>query len=148
MLTEDNYAQFVDKVTPQWLAGFFDGEGSVCASFDNQNRFKLSIELTQKNKYILILVMFKFAGSFRVQKSKNGNYHKLAWYNKDSIKILEYIKDYVIVKKQLVEHGLELAKTFEDKESFNLSQETKNLRHDLRSKILNINQANREKLVV
>jgi hypothetical protein len=148
MLNEDNFLDYCHLITPQWLAGFFDGEGSVCAFFDGQ-RFKLQVELTQKNKYILCLVALKFSqGTIRLQKSVKGSYHKLAWHNGNCISLLEYIAPYCIFKSEIVNEALKLSKMF-NQDGFSRIDDTERLeRETLTNKIQKINDDNKNLKVV
>jgi len=114
---------FVARLSPQWLAGFFDGEG--CVTFidrvlpDGRKNILVRVSISQKEVGILAIISLKFPAckidSFKqpYKGDKPGGHtaHQLYWNGSKVIPFLEYIKDHVIVKKRQVELGLELAYT-------------------------------------
>jgi hypothetical protein len=81
----------VYDITPQWLAGFFDGEGMV-GIYNNS----LEVKISQKDPTILVLIASKF------NHCSWGNSQKAAelrFYGSSALEILEYITPYAIVKK-------------------------------------------------
>lgn len=91
----------VYEITPQWLAGFFDGEGLVAIYQDNRkNCCGLTVKIAQKDPSILMLIAAKFNNASWGSSQKCG---ELRYYGKNSREILEYIRPYVIVKKTQVE---------------------------------------------
>lgn len=114
MLTENNMIELAARVTPQWVAGFVDGEGSISARYiADTNVHSVRITVTQKNPIILALLLVRFPGGISqtsTNKLKHGTFtksHFITWNGKAARGILETIKDHVIVKKSLVELALE-----------------------------------------
>jgi LAGLIDADG DNA endonuclease family protein len=97
----------IDKITPGWLAGFFDGEGCVSIG-NNCGCINIHVSITQSNLLILEAIASKFGGGPYVQDKR---YRKIAyslqWGGKASQRVLEYIKDHVIIKKDRVDLALE-----------------------------------------
>jgi hypothetical protein len=112
-IDENTLLEAVDRLTPQWLAGFFDGEGCVYAKIDPRNRTWMKVELTQKDPTILGLIALKFEVSesrSRVSPTKSGattTGHTIMWSGNQAVEFLEYIKPHVIVKRRLVELALD-----------------------------------------
>lgn len=151
MIDASNFLNYVDRITPQWLAGFFDGEGSISSSFDNYGNVKLRVEVSQKNEYIIYLIMMKFPGTIvkTLQNTKLGKntHHRIHWDGKQSIPFMEYIKDYTIVKHNLVTTALELARLFQQGNA-KISVEANKERNLLKDRLNGINDSNRRLNVV
>jgi len=114
MLTENNMIELAARVTPQWVAGFVDGEGSISARYsEDTESFSVRLQVTQKNPIVLALLLVRFPGGItnsQVNKLKYGTFtksHFITWNGRSAKGILETIKDHVIVKKSLVELALE-----------------------------------------
>lgn len=106
---------FIDRdnafmnITPQYLAGFIDGEGCFKASILHRRRrpeASVSIEITQVNLHILELIHAEYGGT--ICKRSNGtnkhnkiNYiYKLNWRSLDDIHaLLLIIAPYLICKQ-------------------------------------------------
>ncbi len=100
------------RVTPQWLAGFFDGEGYVAAQKGaNAASYSVRVFLYQKEPKVLALVQFLYGGnsSYRVRRGRKQGCHELHWYGKAALPLLRVIKDHVICKRRQVEAGIEMA---------------------------------------
>lgn len=152
MITPENMLQYMDRVTPQWIAGLFDGEGCVSSSLDSYGNVKLRVEIAQSNIHVLQLICTKVPGTIFSAKQKNksgtvSDVHRIRWNDGGCLKILEYIKDYVIIKHTLVETGIKLSQLFM------YSLHNKGIAADIvrqerslcRDKIVEINAANRAK---
>lgn len=75
MLRNEDTIAALPRITPEWLAGFFDGEGSVSAELAYNKYATVTITLTQKDPKILALIMLKYnAGSFKPYTGVNGGY--------------------------------------------------------------------------
>lgn len=96
------------RITPQWLAGFFDGEGTVCTRDGNSGVPGVVVSISQKDSVILSLIHVMFDGGSL--STNNRNVSGVEWSGRDCIKILEFVKDHVICKRKQVELGLEIAK--------------------------------------
>lgn len=69
-----------------YVAGFFDGEGSINLSLKANTTFRsVSVTLAQKRKDILAEIQTVFGGKLTLQKK---GYHTLEFCGKDSIKPL------------------------------------------------------------
>ena len=94
-------------LTAEYLAGFFDGEGCISGSTCNGNS-NLSITITQRKSEILYMIDKRFPtkrGVFPKGGTKRPCF-RLAWGLNEAKPLLEYIKDYVIIKKSQVELAL------------------------------------------
>jgi len=58
---------------------------------------------------MLLLVAFKFPGTFTVHKKDTGNVHSIQWSMRGALPFLNYIKNHVIVKHELVLKAIALA---------------------------------------
>lgn len=99
------------EITTQYIAGFFDGEGSIGIYKNSNNGFGLRTQLTQNKTYtIMPLIEYlksKFGGNVSMQKTLSDNY-KYNWQlNSDSAVIfLEEIFPFLILKKQQASLGI------------------------------------------
>jgi hypothetical protein len=112
----------LERLTPEWLAGFFDGEGCVSASTSNGRRGELRnprliVHVTQSDYQLLSLIAMKFSpdGCMYSPVRKRGGHEKRPIYcvsfgGKSCLPFLEYIAPHVILKRKLVLWGIEMAK--------------------------------------
>lgn len=106
------------KLTAEWLAGFFDGEG--CVSIRQGHRtggFCLKVNLTQANFPLLKAIADKYEASgpyTKCRKTKTGKestVYEISWQGKYAKPILELLRNLVIVKQRQVELALEFIDT-------------------------------------
>jgi len=117
MLTLDNAIEFVARITPQWVAGFVDGEGCINARWQKDTHVhSVRLTITQKNPAIIFLLYTVFPGghiSIQNNKLRHGthtiSYH-ITWHGRRMLPLLEAVKDSVVIKKELVELALEFCK--------------------------------------
>ena len=102
----DVLLDFVARLSPQWLAGFFDGEGCV-GVYTNGNSTKLDVSVAQKDPGILAIISLKFPS--KVTYAKKDGTHHIAWCGRNALPFLEFIKDHTIVKKRQVDLAIEFA---------------------------------------
>ena len=106
MMQEDDIPISFDRLTPEWMAGFFDGEGSVMAqSWDGRNS-TAGFTLTQKDPKILAMIMAKFCGvgEFDPYKGANGAIcHRWRVRGRPALSFLKTIQPHVICKKRQVD---------------------------------------------
>jgi hypothetical protein len=103
------------RVTPQYVAGFFDGEGCVYAHLGGTQARRhpgIWVSLSQNDVTPLALIALKYPGCAGPTPSKNT--FTLVWSGRNCIPILEAIQDLVIVKKVQVDAGIELARLMGD----------------------------------
>ena len=108
MADQEKIVSMLQRIDPIYLAGLFDGEGSVCSN----RQLNLKVNLTQANEDLLLAIA-QYVGCGNVHgprkatKSRKGVYD-ITWCGKNAEKFLEMIKDYVIVKRHQVELCLQL----------------------------------------
>jgi len=107
----------LERLTPQWLAGFFDGEGCVSASMSGVRNPRLIVSITQSDFQLLNLIAMKFSpdGCMYTPVRKGAQREKrpcwiLSFGGKSCLPILDYIAPHVILKRKLVIWGIEMAK--------------------------------------
>lgn len=121
-LVQDELQIAAERLTPQWLAGFFDGEGCVSASISGLRNPRLIVHITQSDPLLLSLIALKFGGNGTLyspkrkfaQKEKKPCYI-ISFGGKACLPILEYIRPHVILKRKLVEWGIEMAKLTDER---------------------------------
>jgi hypothetical protein len=116
-LRQDELEIAVQRLTPQWLAGFFDGEGCVSASISGLRNPRLIVHLTQSDAELLALIALKFGGNGCVYRPiRKGAQHEkkpcyiISFGGKACLPILEFIYPHVILKRKLVGWAIEMAK--------------------------------------
>lgn len=130
--------EYVSRLSLQWLAGFFDGEGCVSVSIESSNgNTHLVVVLPQKNPAPLVVISLKFPAKLKCH-SKDKT-HFIRWFGKDALPILEFIKDYVFVKKREVELGIEFISLIGQKKVM-VSDENHKRRCEIMAELKKLNQ--------
>jgi len=119
-MTNEELVIATERLTPQWLAGFFDGEGTVVA-FRRHSKadgiFTIQVALYQSDVKILSLIAMKFPGVFlgptATKKDARRPVYELRSCGQKTIPFLESIKDHVICKHRQVVAALAIAKMME-----------------------------------
>jgi hypothetical protein len=111
MLNENELLEIAPRLTPQWLAGFFDGEGCVSA-YRNGAMYNIKVILAQSDPVFLSVIALKFPNGNFMQKQRDRlsprPCYRIQWGGRSGIPILEFIKDHVLIKKIQVEAALEM----------------------------------------
>jgi len=111
MLQNSDAVAAVSRITPQWIAGFFDGEGTICAYF-SKNQTHIHVSFTQKDPKILALISLKYGGG--TLSSKKGSSKATCWSlnfgGTSCLPVLYDIKDHAVVKRRQVELGIEFCR--------------------------------------
>lgn len=111
-LHESEFLESLNRITPQWLAGFFDGEGCV-SCVRHRGMPALRVDLIQAEYNILHLIGLKFDRQ-PTAKTRRNIKHKQGWClsfgGKSALPFLEFIKPHVVLKRKLVDWGIEMAK--------------------------------------
>ena len=108
-----------NKITIQWLAGFFDGEGSVCIRRHNGNRWQLRVNLTQANFELLSAVAAKYGASYgpytktrKTKLGKDSTVYEIGWASRKAmLQILHLLDGVVIAKARQVRLAIEFLET-------------------------------------
>jgi hypothetical protein len=116
--SQEKLLEVVARMTPQWIAGFFDGEGCVSPKIEHHGTIaNVRVSVTQKDPTILSLIGLKFPGghfSIKNRQIASGKAttvtHELMYTGASCQALLEYIKDHSIVKKEQILLGLDMCK--------------------------------------
>jgi hypothetical protein len=148
MIDEVNFMDCMTKVSPQWLAGFFDGEGCVHARVNAKGNTLVRISITQRNKFVLSLVCTKFLPTEfrnRISVLKNGTETtetwEAIWVGESAVDLLRYIAPYSVVKQKLISLAIEFYSLVGGVGS-KISEVSKIKREELVSEIKRINDLN------
>jgi hypothetical protein len=113
-------------LSPQYLAGFFDGEGMVSICYVRKRiwksdptkktfGFRAVVGIANTHKPILELIKQEFGGDMYLNKRTNPNWQPVwAWKltgKNAQIKFLQFIEPFVVVKRQPVLLGLQYLST-------------------------------------
>jgi hypothetical protein len=105
-----------------YLAGLFDGEGTVCISTshnkNNTTIFQMNVKIANTNLELMQWLISNFGGMYSVSCSKNKNNCKTqyAWMPKgknNRIAVLETMLPYLVIKKRQALIGLEFERVYE-----------------------------------
>jgi hypothetical protein len=151
----------LERLTPQWLAGFFDGEGCVTVTMSGVTNPRVMVSITQQDYNLLYAIWKKFCEPNTgclykpVRKKSRGNEQDvwlLHFTGKSCLPILETIAPYVILKRKLVGWGMEMARLTQErgKGGSTLPQENRNRRLELMKLVRDENKGSRsgEELVI
>lgn len=103
------------KLAPEYMAGFFDGEGSVYACWRRLGKSTRSPTLTvcisNTDKIVLDLHQEQFGGSIYKRKARGNRQDCWQWVlsAKMAVPFLESIQPYVVIKSGVVNAALEYA---------------------------------------
>lgn len=104
------------RITPAWLAGFFDGEGSICGMYAKQPRAdgnihkipRIFVGLSQKNLPLLETVKGIYGGTLGVQRTRGAiSCRHLHWYGRSALPLLNAIQPHLVVKREQADLCLE-----------------------------------------
>jgi hypothetical protein len=117
-LLDNEIAIAIDRLSPQWLAGFFDGEGCVTVTMSGVRNPRVMVSITQQDYNILKAVWEKFCVPdtgclYKPVRKKSRGKEMDCWLlhftGKSCLPILRAIQPYVILKRKLVDWGIEMA---------------------------------------
>lgn len=100
------------KLSKQYIAGFFDGEGCVSSSayfkegkYEKEPRVYLKISVTQKDPRVLYKIKEKYGGTVRIHSWKDGRM-LYSWNLTGKMKMLNFLTDivkYSVQKREQIE---------------------------------------------
>lgn len=144
------------KLTPEWLAGFFDGEGCICISIHGRYQ-SLRINITQADHELLQAIKEKYGASYgpyrkgrRTRSGRGSVVYEIGWYGNKCRSILELLQPLVIKKAAQVEIALKFLDLMWSRGGNNrviekFSSGTFHLREELRLQLRDINHAGPKK---
>lgn len=103
------------KLDIKYIAGFFDGEGSVSiahtpnGSKSGRRQFRLLVGIAQKSRPVLDAIQEKFKGTVHLRKTLHG-VHQLQLNERQAEAFLKAIRKHVIIKRDVVDLALEYRK--------------------------------------
>ncbi len=106
------------KTELAYLAGLFDGEGSIFITKKVKGlsvpRHCLIVDLAMCNEYIPNLLKFNFGGSVHVRIAKDEN-HRMSWQwratTREALHFIEIILPYLRLKRNEAELGIAFQKS-------------------------------------
>lgn len=103
------------KITPEYIAGFFDGEGCVATSVGRNGVGKIQVILTSTDEHILKLVKSKYGGGiYKKIKYKEHHSDAFSWQSSKCRSFLEDIFPFLILKRKQVRLALEFLDTIDN----------------------------------
>lgn len=141
----DEILESAARFTPQWLAGFFDGEGSVRVKACDSRITRLCVNITNSDLRSLTLIGLRFAacGPYPVNgKKEHKKLYQVSWSGKSAKPVLEFIKDHVIIKRERVLLGIQMAELTGER-GHDVSEENKLERERIAALVTAMNDAPR-----
>lgn len=114
----------IERMTPQYLAGFFDGEGCITVTMSGVTNPRVMVSITQSDYNILWAIWKTFCepntGCLYQPCRKNPRGKEqpcwlLHFTGKSCLPILKAIEPYVILKRKLVTWGIEMAQLTQER---------------------------------
>jgi hypothetical protein len=114
----------LERLTPQWLAGFFDGEGCITVTMSGVTNPRVMVSITQQDYNILYAIWEKFCTTrtgclYKPTRKKSRGNEQDCWLlhftGKSCLPILRTIEPYVILKRKLVIWGIEMAQLTQER---------------------------------
>jgi hypothetical protein len=108
-----------------WLAGFFDGEGTVSVKYEKPSGTHKSpviypyIGLSNTNKKVIDLIISLFPTQIKITKYRPNErckpVYRLEWTKNHAIMLLKLIKPYLIIKTEQARLCINLLRTYYNK---------------------------------
>ena len=142
----------IARMTPQWLAGFFDGDGhvSVCRTVVNPARnmylrLKCTFTGTDSGTLSLIASIYGLRGPY-LKKSKKykHNVYELGLTGKHCATLLRKILPYVVIRRKQVELALKFDEVMHIGSGCRLTEEQARQGIEIRWQISELNGAGRK----
>jgi hypothetical protein len=95
------------KLTPQYIAGFFDGEGSITVT----KALGLQVCVSQNDQNILYAIAQYFGcGTISTSGARRGHKicYTLRWCGKNASGVLEKLKEHLVLKQARAELAIQL----------------------------------------
>lgn len=102
----------LDRVTLQWLAGFFDGEGCVGVYSSHEGRYHITVTISQKNYGILAEIkrLHPIFGGPYPSRTRRGSF-TITVNGRRGIEFLEAIEPFLVLKADQVALAIKTVKT-------------------------------------
>lgn len=126
-------------LSPEYLAGFFDGEGWISVGSSGRKSGNIIVGICNRDRILIEMIRVQFPNCSIQHKNESGNWaaiDTLQWSGLDCVQILSFIVDHLHIKKEAAILGIELAKLQPPKgKKPRVSEEMFNRRVALGSKI-------------
>ena len=99
------------RVTPEYIAGFLDGEGSFCINTGNRKAkrggkkypyYKVCVQVTSTQREIMDILQARYGGSYSAAKDQRPQ-NKPSWHwtvaHQQARKVVEEVLPHLILKK-------------------------------------------------
>ena len=119
-----------DKDFYQWLAGFWEGEGSFCiVKHNNKKNFRFIFQISQDNIGPLIYIKNKLStGHIATSTTLEKKHYNFRICKQDEIiRIINYILPFLVFKKDIVLEKLDRLRKYKEymKEKYKLKNQIK-----------------------
>jgi hypothetical protein len=108
-MNEGEALEALARATPQWLAGFFDGEGCVSVRQPHPgDPPTVRVTIAQAEPKVMAVIAFKFSLRIIENVVKGRRYFGVSVCGRSALPFLNTIKDFVVCKRRQVEAAIEL----------------------------------------
>jgi hypothetical protein len=111
-----------EVVTPQWLAGFFDGEGCIsCTVAGKARRVILRLSLVNTDYALMRLIATQYHGQFVYRKAAKATWKRachVVWTNTQATELLKQIGSLLMLKRRQAELAQEFLALRDDPNRF------------------------------
>ena len=111
-------------ISPEWLAGFFDGEGCISATVaGKRRRVILRLSLVNTDYAVMRTIAVEYNGQFVVRKASRPGWktpYHVIWTNTQAKSLLAKIGHLIILKRQQVKLALAFLELRDSPERFTL----------------------------
>jgi hypothetical protein len=92
----------MNKIDLAWVAGFWEGEGSIgCYNAKASKSYQFVVTFTQKNRLILEWLKKHFGGSIGYKVDNNSHYWSLCLSKANAIHCIELLRPYIKMPRRL-----------------------------------------------
>jgi hypothetical protein len=134
--------EYIDyDISPKYLAGMMDGDGSFSCAIKYPNYVK--VEISQCDFLVIYLIQKKFPGLITkvVGNEQKRNQYKITYVNSSALPILEFIKEYLLLKKEQCMLCIENINTMRNIENVDILKENA-------ENIIKLNKNHNEKTIL
>jgi hypothetical protein len=138
------------RITPQWVAGFFDGDGHVGITVQtgpSRKYLRPKCTFTGKDCLVLAIIASKygFGGPFLKESKKyKSDVYEIESRGGEIHPFLAMIRPYVVIRRPQVELAIEFCEKFLVGSGYRLSQEQYDQAMIIRNKISEMNGAGKK----
>lgn len=135
-------------ISKEYIAGFFDGEGTICITKSRNYRkltsscYRLAVEICQKDTTFLKYLQSIYGGKVYKKLNKGSIFHQYRVHKREDVRFfLEDISPFLIFKKEQAKLAINFLETIRDDDGkrIPMSDQHYKLRENLREQMKLLN---------